>query len=60
VRCGRYYLRVWVNQLKPNSPDRQPLDPPFYDIPQDEEEDFHKNMQAELKQAIYEEANSAN
>jgi hypothetical protein len=36
VRCGRYYLRVWVNQKK-KSPD-------FFDIPVEEEEEFHKNL----------------
>ena len=48
VRCGRYYLRVWVNQSKRKD------GRPFFDIPHDEEEDFHKNLQAELKQCIYE------
>jgi hypothetical protein len=45
VRCGRYYLRVWVNQS---------LDAPdFFDIPEDQEEEFHRNLQDELKYLIY-------
>lgn len=47
VRCGRYYLRVWVNQKK--------KDPNFFDIPREEEDEFHKNLQIELRHCIYEE-----
>lgn len=36
VRCGRYYLRVWVNQ-KRNSKD-------YFKIPGEEEKDFYKNL----------------
>ena len=45
VRCGRYYLRVWVNQTR-DVPD-------FFDIPEDQEEEFHRNLQDELKNLIY-------
>jgi len=47
VRCGRYYLRVWVNQKK-NNPD-------FFGIPKEEEVQFYSNLQAELRYSIYEE-----
>lgn len=47
VRCGRYYLRVWVSQNK--------NDPGFFDIPKEEEGEFHKNLQIELRHCIYDE-----
>lgn len=47
VRCGRYYLRVWVNQSQDAAD--------FFDIPEDQEEEFHRNLQDELKNMIYQE-----
>ena len=45
VRCGRYYLSVWTEQAK--------LDPrAFFQIPQNEEEEFHIKMKAELRSCI--------
>ena len=44
VRCGRYYLSVWTSQLD---------DEDFFAIPEDEEEQFHRKMQAELRNCIY-------
>ncbi len=37
VRCGRYYLRVWVNQNPKDEAN-------FFDIPPEEEDKFHKNL----------------
>ena len=45
-RCGRYYLRVWVNQKKDSEN--------FFKIPVEEEDEFQNNLQAELRHCIYE------
>lgn len=47
VRCGRYYLRVWVSQKKDSEN--------FFRIPKEEDEEFQKNLQAELRHCIYNE-----
>src|SRR3569833_2137588 len=47
VRCGRYYLRVWVQQKKDSEN--------FFKIPVEEESEFFKNLEAELRYCRYEE-----
>lgn len=44
VRCGRYYNSVWVEKKKE--------DINFYGIPLEEQDDFHKKLQAELRYCI--------
>lgn len=47
VRCGRYYLSVWVEQSKQKSG-------VLFEIPHFEEQEFHSKMKTELKQWINE------
>jgi hypothetical protein len=35
VRCGRYYLRVWISQAKEGG---------TFEIPIEEEDEFYKNL----------------
>lgn len=49
VRCGRYYLSVWVEQKnlrKAKDPEKKMQ---FFSIPKEEEDEFHNKMQAELR-----------
>lgn len=44
VRCGRYYLSVWVEQKnlrKDRDPEKKKL---FFSIPKEEEDEFHNKM----------------
>jgi len=47
VRCGRYYLSVWVEQKKLLKDEENKKY--FFSIPKDEEDEFHNKMQAELR-----------
>ncbi len=45
VRCGKYYLRVWIQKKK--------TDEDFFLIPQSEEDDFLNNLKASISKIIY-------
>jgi len=49
VRCGRYYLSVWVAQAKQDPSN-------LFVIPQSEEQEFHSKLRAELRLCIEVEA----
>ena len=49
VRCGQYYLRIWVNQPKQELGDENYK---FFNIPAHEEKDFLDNLKNSFRQVI--------